>query len=645
MCGISGVLDLGGREIAGLKQKLNVMNKLLAHRGPDGKGCWAEPEGKVGLAHCRLAIIDLSERGAQPMRAKDSVISFNGEIYNYKEIRSTISSWPFQSQTDTEVILAGYEYNSFEIVHKLRGMFAFALWDSKKQRLFCARDHFGIKPFYYLIQDNIFYFASEAKALIPFIHGIEMNDGALAEYSIFQHPVTEETLFKGIKQLLPGHHIIIENGNIKITQYWDVTYRIDTFHPKQYFDQRLCELVNESIDLHLRSDVPIGSYLSGGIDSSLIALLAQRHDPKNNKAFHGKFTEYPGYDESFYARLIADQGNLSLFEEIIDENDFVDEIQHIIYMLDYPVGGPGSFPQYMVSKLASSHVKVVLGGQGGDEIFGGYARYIIAYLEQCLKSAIEGNHKDGHFLITLESIIPNLGILREYKPLLKKFWQRGLFGEMSQRYLHLIDRSADSGGELVVDELNVKKVKNIFSTFFNEEGKTEKKAYFDRMTRFDFKKLLPALLHIEDRMSMAHGLESRVPFLYSPLIEFMATIPPRHKFPGGKMKHLLKENFADILPPELLARRDKMGFPVPLKEWFDGPLKTFVQDTFRSQKARNRSFINSSKILERLEQYEAVNPFSRNMWGALSLEIWQQNYHDQHKKFKSMVLNSDDAVC
>lgn len=636
MCGIAGLSSLNGDHISGLGRKLSVMSKLIEHRGPDGEGRWSAADDSVGFAHRRLSIIDLTDHGAQPMAGPNGTrITYNGEIYNYRELQTQLADgWRFSSTSDTESILAAYEKYGIDCVDHLRGMFAFALWDEKKKRLFCARDRFGIKPFYYTIVDGTLAFASEIKALMPLLRDVRTDAGAFAEYLTFQYTIGEHTLFEGVKQLLPGHALVVEDGDVKVHRYWDVHYDIDFDHTAIYFDKKLRSLVDDSINVHLRSDVPIGSYLSGGIDSSLIALLAKQHDISNDQAFHGKFTEFPGYDESPYAQIVSDQCGNTLNEIDITADDFRNNIEKVIYHLDMPVAGPGSFPQFMVSKLASEKVKVVLGGQGGDEIFGGYARYVVAYFEQAIKASIEGTHANGNFVVTPESIIPNLGVLREYKPLIKEFWREGLFEDIDARYFRLVDRSTDMGNEVNWDGLNREKVFEDFKTIFNNRRNVKKEAYFDSMTHFDFKCLLPALLHVEDRMSMAHGLESRVPFLDHPLIEFAATIPADVKFEGGHMKHLIKQTYKDVLPASLLERRDKMGFPVPLREWFVGDLHDMVQDIFHGSKTRTRDFINYDAVLE---NFDKAGRFSRKTWGLLSLELWHQQFHDKAASYRQML--------
>jgi len=634
MCGIAGAVSLTRTPVRNLDCALSVMSELIAHRGPDGHGFWLSPDEACGLAHRRLAIIDLTKTGHQPMVAPGgSVITYNGEVYNYIELMETLGrSWQFQSRSDTETILAAYERWGADCLTHLRGMFAFALWDGN--RLFAARDRFGIKPFHYTVVDGVFYFASEIKALLPLLSEIKTDPDALAEYLVFQYTIGERSLFEHVHTLLPGHALVVENGQVNIFRYWDVRYDIDFDHKEQWFTRNVRDLLQDSVAVHLRSDVPVGAYISGGIDSSLIAILASREPASGQVGFHGKFTQYPGYDESRYAEIAARAAEVALHQIDITAEDFRNSIGKVIYHLDHPVAGPGAFPQYMVSELAARHVKVVLGGQGGDEIFGGYARYLIAYFEQCITAAIDGTYKNGNFVVTAESIIPHLTVLQEYKPLLRQFFARGMFGPLDERYFRLIDRSTDVTNEVEWHALDRNGVFQRFQKIFNSERNVKKQAYFDSMTHFDFKCLLPALLQVEDRMSMAHGLESRVPLLDTNVVEFAATTPADVKFKNGQMKHFIRTAFGRDLPSDLMKRRDKMGFPVPLKEWFEGELRDFVGDIFVSQAARHRSFINSKAVLAGLSTGER---FSRKIWGLLSLELWHQMFHDRAADYRRML--------
>jgi asparagine synthase (glutamine-hydrolysing) len=641
MCGIAGITSINKTPVPRLAASLTVLGRLIAHRGPDGHGSWTARSRCTGLVHHRLAIIDLSDAAQQPMTAPGAtVISYNGEIYNYLELRAALAhGWDFRSTSDTECILAAYERYGTECLDQFRGMFAFAIWDDRRERLFCARDRFGIKPLYYAVVGGSFIFASEAKALLPFLLEIETDPAALAEYLTFQYTIGECTLFRGVKQLLPGHALTVENGGLHVWRYWDVRYEIDYDHSPRYFENRLVELLDESVGLHLRSDVSVGAYVSGGVDSSLIAILANKTERGAGQCFHGRFTQFPGYDESDYAAVAVERAGGRLHVIDITAQHFRDYIADVLYHLDFPVAGPGSFPQFMVSKLAAEHLKVVLGGQGGDEIFGGYARYLLAYFEQCIKAALDGTYKSGNFVVTIESIVPNLGLLREYKPLMKEFWREGLFGGLDQRYFRLIDRSTDMKEEIDWAILDKNRVLQSFLKIFNDQSNVHKEAYFDKMSHFDFKCLLPALLQVEDRMSMAHGLESRVPLLDHPLIEFAATVPADVKFAGGRMKHLLKLAYGSELPQAIAERRDKMGFPVPLKEWFSGELRDFIQDTFRSNRARQRPFLNAPAVLA---NFDSVGRYSRKMWGLLSLELWYQIFHDQSARYRNMLIGVPD---
>ncbi len=633
MCGIAGLLNLNGHRVPDIDTHLVAMNALIKHRGPDGEGFWVHPHNHVGFAHRRLSIIDLST-GNQPMTDEaGNWLTFNGEIYNYLELRDIIGVDKFRTKSDTEVILRAYQKWGVECLQHLRGMFSFALWDEKEQKLFCARDRFGIKPFYYTQQKDRLYFASEVKALLPFLPSIRTNTEALKEYLSFQFCFQGKTLFDKVAELQPGHYLLCKNGQVAVQRYWQVYYNLDFDHTEAYFSKRLVELFEDSVKVHCRSDVPIGSYVSGGLDSSIVASLARDQTPNAFFGFTGRFGTDPKYDESYYARDLARHRNFTLHDVDITPHDFRENIRRVIYHLDYPVAGPGSFPQYMVSQLASKSRKVVLGGQGGDEIFGGYVRYLIAYFEQCIKAAIHGTSSGGNFIVTYQSIIPNLSALRSYVPLMQEFWREGLFEDIDRRYFRLINRAPTLGDEIRWDALGDYDIFETFKTIFRADN-VGKESYFDSMTHFDFKTLLPALLQVEDRVSMAHGIESRVPFLDHPLVEFAATMPSNIKFKDGKMKHLLHNAMGFTLPPSILNRKDKMGFPVPLNDWLKDEVRDFVIDILTTRTANERDFVDNRIVVNNL-QHEPQ--FGRKIWGLLSLEIWQQEFHDKEAFYKNML--------
>ena len=637
MCGIAGIFSINQLTLPGLEQRLQVMNTLQQHRGPDGEGIWTHPKGHIGFGHRRLSIIDLST-GDQPMRDPGgNWVTYNGEIYNYIELRQELGVYNFQTTSDTEVILHAYRKWGTDCVNHFRGMFAFALWDEANQMFFCARDRFGIKPFYYTIVDGIFYFSSEVKGLLPFLGQIETDIEGLKDYLVFQFCLTGKTLFKDVHELLPSHSLTIKNSSLHIHRYWEVYFNPDFHHTEKFFEDQMRELLLDSVSAHLRADVPLGAYVSGGLDSSTIAALGNNHTLDKFLGFTGKFPNGQEYDESQYARAVAEWSGFDLYEISITGQDFIDNIQKVTYHMDYPAAGPGSFPQYMVSQLASKYRKVVLGGQGGDEIFGGYTRYLVAYFEQCIKAAVDGTMESGNFVVTYESIIPNLKSLRNYKPMLQTFWSEELFEDMDRRYFRLVNRAPSLDEEVDWAALDYYSSFKTFKSIFNKNN-VRKESYFDLMTHFDFKTLLPALLQVEDRVSMAHGLESRVPLLDHPIVELAATIPANIKFANGEMKHIFKKVVRPFVPDVINNRTDKMGFPTPLTDWVNGVAKDFVRDIFSTKNALSRPLINNRMILENLEK---ESKFGRKVWGMLSLELWQQEFHDQQAKYKKLLSGCD----
>ena len=568
-------------------------------------------------------------------------ITYNGEIYNYLELRAEIGEHEFRTTSDTEVVLLAYRKWGPACVERLRGMFSFAIWDEQESRLFCARDRFGVKPFVFTVVDGVFYMASEAKALLPFLPAIETDQEALQDYLTFQFCLDGKTLFKGVTELLPAHTLTIQGGALNTRRYWEVAFEPDHDHTEEWFTKRLRDTVAESTRLHLRADVPVGAYLSGGLDSSIIASVASGEEGSGFMAFTGRFDDPAGYDESPYARLAAKAGNFELVETAISAADFEGSISDVIYHLDYPVAGPGSFPQYMVSAAARRHRKVVLGGQGGDEIFGGYARYLLAYFEQCIKAAIEGTMHDGNFVVTYESIIPQLGTLREYKPLMQEFWRDGLFGDLDERYFRLVDRAPELRHAIDWHGLgaNAYSPFETFRSIFRADN-VRKESYFDLMTHFDSKTLLPALLHVEDRVSMAHGLESRVPFVDTNVVELAAILPADVKFRQGHLKHALKRAFDGAVPDEILHRRDKMGFPVPLGEWMNGELHDFVNDALTGEAAA-RPYLRDG--VDPRVAIGSEGKFGRNVWALLSLELWQRQFHDRQSAWSSLLEHGAPA--
>lgn len=630
MCGIFGFVADCSSAIERSLIDLDVGLTRIRHRGPDGTGKWVSDSGQVALGHVRLSIIDL-ETGAQPMHSDDGryTIIYNGEIFNYIELRAELGDSQFRTNSDTEVVLRAFQRWGSDCVNKLRGMFAIAIWDSFEKKLFLARDRFGIKPLYFANTKRGLYFASEMKALLLFLDERSVNSAALSDYFTFQFCLGEKTLVKGVWQLPAAYYSITSPGESPDPKrYWDVQYNIDYDHTEKWFAERLRDLLDDSVRMHLRSDVEVGGYVSGGVDSSLLASLARDIRPDVGfQAFNGRFNEGENFDESLYAAALADEHNMRLHVADIGEEDFVENIAKVIWHLDQPTAGPGSFPQYMLSKLVGQNVKVVIGGQGGDEIFGGYARYLVAYFEQCIKGAIEGTLHDGNYLVTYESIIPNLETLRQYKPMLREFWAHDVFGARDDRYWRLVNRANTFGNILNPEAMNQRETLAEFKSIFWGKN-VGQESYFDSMTHFDFKTLLPALLQVEDRMSMAHGVEARVPFLDHPLVEFAATIPADIKFKNGELKRLLKTVFSDRLPKTITNRKDKMGFPVPINLWLKrgGKARDLIGDILGSDRAKTRPYLLPGMSVDALLDSQSI--YGRNLWALLSLELWHQQFID-----------------
>lgn len=631
MSGIVGIKTGSGKVN---ERILHKMANEISHRGPDDEGFFINKRKSVGLGAKRLSVIDV-EQGHQPMSNEDDTvwIVFNGEIYNYLELRRDLieSGHKMKTNSDTEVIIHLYEEYGEDCLEKLSGMFAFAIWDENNRRLFAARDRLGIKPFYYYADWKRFIFASEIKALLKTNAVVpEPNYKAINEYITFQFSLGEKTFFSNVNKLLPGHYLTLSLGDsqdhsLKIHKYWDLDYNIDTHHAEDYFADKLLMLIEDSVKLCLRSDVPLGAHLSGGIDTSIIVSIASSLSNSVLRTFSGGFKEGGEYDETEYAKIVSERANTSYFEIFPTPDDFIKVMPELIYYLDEPMAGPGLFPQYFVSKLASENVKVVLGGGGGDEVFGGYMRYLVAYLEQCIKGTIFETQEEGKYVTTFESIRPNLPQLKKYKPMLQQFWRKELFESMDKRYYRLINRADNIDNLYSKDFLAMRDSSLIYEVFEEIFNRPETASYLNKMTYFDIKTLLPALLHVEDRVSMAVSLESRAPLLDHRIVELSTSIPPTIKFKNGEAKYILKKAVQNIIPGEILARKDKMGFPVPLFEWYKGPLRDFIHEILLSRRTKNRGIYNMDGVKELID---IESKFGRQIWGLLCLELWFREFID-----------------
>lgn len=605
----------------------------MSHRGPDDSGEWSSEKYPIWIGHRRLSIID-PEGGKQPIANEDESIwiTFNGCIYNYLELSQSLRrrGHKFRTHTDTEAIIHAYEEWGEGCLEKLIGMFAFALWDERTGSMFCARDRLGIKPFYFVAGTERFLFASEIKSLLASEYiAPEICQEALQEYLVFQASLCEKTFFKDIEKLLPGEFMIVDaDGKIcKRKKYWDVSFEVTLRQREEFLVDHLRILIGDAVKIRLRSDVPLGAHLSGGLDSSTVVCFANDIRDSNDEfsTFTGAFNEQ-GFDETGYARMISEYVKSRHFEIRPGGTDFTDHISDIMYYMDQPAAGPGVFPQYMVSKIAAENVKVVLGGQGGDEIFAGYARYLVGYLEECLQGVIEETADVNKYAATLSTLIPNLPMLKKYTPMLQYFWAEGLFGPQEDRYFRLMDRSAGMRDICAPDMFSeYETIRQKFNTIFNGSNA---ESFLNRMLYFDLKVHLPSLLQVEDRTSMAWGLESRIPLLDHRIVEHIAGISTNIKFSGGKPKYLFRKAIRNIVPDEIMNRKDKMGFPVPLSKWIHNELGDFVNDILFSKKAQERGIFNSKRLRQQVKNEKS---FGRVIWGALCLELWFREFIDDKR--------------
>jgi asparagine synthase (glutamine-hydrolysing) len=628
MCGIAGIV-LKDRHAAVDPAVLDRMTDVLVHRGPDDRGTTIA--GNVGLGNRRLSIIDI-EGGHQPLSTSDGElwITFNGELYNYVELREDLVArgYRLRTQSDTEVVLNLYACYGLEMFGRMNGMFAFAIHDCRAGRVLLARDRFGEKPLYVYEDGERLLFASEIKAFLEAGVKAEPDPEALHEYLTFQYCLGERTLFHGVRKLRPASYLLLDDTGRELDrrEYWSLAFEEDHERAEDEFVEELRSLIEDAIRIRLRSDVPVGTYLSGGFDSSVVSSVAATLMGGGLPAFTGWFAEGRGYDEREYAAAVAAQtgGEHHLVE--CTAEDFAGSLRDMIWHLDEPAAGPGVFPQLVVSRAARERVTVVLGGQGGDELFGGYARYLMLYLEESIKGSIFGTQDPARHIVTLDRVLPHLAVLRQYVPALERFWSQGLFEPVDRRYFSLVARSAHLEDVLEPAFLGSRDPERLYGAFaaqFDELPATS--PLFNRMTAYDARTMLQSLLHVEDRMSMAVSLESRLPYLDHRIAELMFRMPAAYKYRDGEGKAALRAAAGSLVPAVVRERTDKMGFPVPFVEWARGELRGLVSETLLGEAAKRRGIYRPEGV-ERL--IDGEQPFGRELWGLLCLETWFQTFID-----------------
>ncbi len=630
MCGICGIAIPKQTPRRVDETTIARMRDTLGHRGPDNAGLFATI--KVALGHRRLSIVDLSG-GHQPMRNEDGSIwvSYNGEIYNHQDLRPTLEARGhiYQTNCDTETIVHAYEEFGVRAVAEFRGMFAFAIWDAQRQRLVLARDRLGIKPLYYTLgDDGTLHFASEIKALIT-ARAIkpELNYSALADFAANRYTSGEETLFRGVKRLLPGHTLTWTDGRVEIERYWDLSYeKSDDPMSERRLVERFDELFCESVRLRLMADVPLGMFLSGGIDSSAILAVMSEMVSDPVKTFSVAFAEREA-NELEYARLVARRFQTEHHEIIVTPAQFFDALPTLIYQEDEPIAHPSSIPLYFVSRLAAQHVKVVLTGEGSDEMLAGYEkyrktvynlaggrfyhRYAPAGIQQLIKRQIEkASDKSAikrRLARTFLCLKPEIEeIYFDNFSVFSRRLQRRLFTAEAREQM----READP-----------------YRAALAWRGELRAEALLDQLLAADVKTYLHELLMKQDQMSMAASIESRVPFLDHHLVEFAARLPVKMKLNGWTTKYILRLAMRDRLPKEILTRK-KMGFPVPVGSWLRGRFGEWLDEYVLGRRARERGIVSYEFARELVARHRAGEDHTERLWMLINLEMWQRQFLD-----------------
>jgi len=633
VCGILGVIHSSAPVN---KNHLRNMRDTMSYRGPDSDGLWFDDKEKIGLVHLRLSIIDPTVAGHQPRvdEADNCVISYNGEVYNYLEIRDELAKkgHVFETQSDTEVVLKAYIEYGHDCLKHFNGMFAIAIWDGNKKELFLARDRLGIKPVYYYQDDEKFLFASETKAILKGLTKTpSLNLQLIDSYMSFGYIPGENTLHQGIKRLMPGHYAVLrgmqpKGKQLSIRQYWDLK-----FNNSDYQDQGLDYYVNESkklldsaIDLRLRSDVPLGIFLSGGIDSSaVVGLLAERVD-EPLKTFSIGYDFGKGFDETPYAQIIADKFKTDHHEIKITPKQFKEFIPEYISLMDEPVTEAAAISLFFVAKLAKKKVTVALSGEGSDEIFAGYDLYQYMNVLDKYRSVV-GQTGSNFFAGIANNILGKDHKVSKYLtmatlPIEQRYKGMSTYPERHKEELYKPEFKIEIEKHGQVSSRHY--IKSLFEKTKGEDT-LSKMLYFDTKTW-----LVDDLLIKADRMSMAASLELRVPFLDYRLVEFAATIPSKHKIKKGEGKYQLKKMMEGILPNEIIYRK-KMGFPTPLKLMFQNELRDYAEDLLLSEKTKLHQFFQSSRIRQLIQEHNE-NKFDhhKTLWQLVVLEEWLRRNTD-----------------
>ena len=615
MCGIAGIIENRGKEVS--RTSLKKMTDSIAHRGPDDEGIFLS--GNIGLGHRRLSILDVSSAGHQPMPNKDGTlwITFNGEIYNYIELKKELGG-KYQSNTDTEVILAAYEKWGTECVKKFNGIFAFAIWDKNKKLLFCARDHLGVKPFYYLQKNGAFYFGSEIKAILSVQQSTRPNDAIIYDYLAYGHyHHTSQTFFKDIMQIPAGHTLILKNGNIQIENFWNPAEKAIMAGNKQNTVEEFSNILTNAVKIQLRSDVPVGMQLSGGLDSSLVVSMANQvtGGQKNFRLFSFVYGQHKDIEKPYMEVLARKIGwDLEFFEILL--SDMQNYMEPMVKSQDEPFPGLPTLGLHILAEFSRKNkIPVILGGQGGDEMGAGYEYYMGAFL-----------------LDITQTHGPNAAAAE-----LASYGARHSFGKEEQINFLIRTVNAYLVGGTSQDGTTFTKPNVLSDNFIKKSAKSRPlfpapfNSHLQNMQYRDiFHTKLPRILHSADRAAMAYGVEQRVPLVDYRLVELGLGAPNSHKINGGIQRFFMRQAAQKILP-SYVRNAPKRPVPSPQRNWFKKELQPWILSVLSSRSFKEHGYLDQNKVLEEYRHYcqtPGVPTNSFHIWQWLHLEYWLRTYFD-----------------
>jgi asparagine synthase (glutamine-hydrolysing) len=626
MCGICGKLSFDAG--AGVERTtMRAMLDTIRHRGPDDEGIFLDSQ--VGLGHRRLSIIDLSS-GHQPLSNEDGTvwIVFNGEIYNYRELRPLLleKGHVFKTQSDTEVIVHLYEELGVGCVEKLRGMFAFAIWDQKAKTLFLARDRVGIKPLYYSVTRDSLVFASEIKAILadPAIRS-GVSPQAIDRFLTFLYSPGAETLFNNVVKLPPGSYLLARDGHTVVREYWDLHFTDASAHlsVKQSEDQLLA-LLSEAVAQHMIADVPVGILLSGGVDSTAMLSYAVENTDQPISSYTIGFSD-PGIiaDERPYARLAAQAFGANHHEMTISAADFLDFMPRYVWHMEEPVCEPPAVALYYVSQLARRDVKVLISGEGGDEAFAGYSNYRnLLWLERVKRWVRPLNGFTGKGLAALNSVVRSQRIAK-YVPLMDAHWPDYYYTRVSFPYRFFNRETKSLYSPEFAAQVDKQRSLEPLRQFFSN---AKNYGMLNQMLYVDTKTWLPDDLLIKaDRMTMANSVELRVPLLDHKLLEFAASLPSNYKVRNFTTKFIAKRALAGRVPKTILERR-KAGFPVPYERWLRKDLRDWVQDILFDSKTLARGYFARKAVEDLVARDQREGGYSKEIFSLATLELWHRAF-------------------